>query len=358
MVKPHRGIAANALGLFLAGMLAFGSATASGAVVDGAGALDPILAAIMQSLDVKGIDVVRGDTAKVPVGSRPRVARLSGMDGGPTHVHVGATPWMAKFLSGAIGFVGAVKSDGAGAAAATRGEFLAKWDAAPTEKRVFLSFTAADRGVAEAVAAALHDEEYVTFTFLNSGSVEPRYDAGTAGAIFAKAGHHFVVDTKNARESAGVRFEALLLPSVSHPSAPPGHPGPGPDAPLGSPDPPSRGAGLRLAEPGVSRSEVADALNGSDAPNRTASSIADLLHGLRQEHWVVTRNWAQPNKLFVHSGKVGTFLFDPRYLIEVESNGLWIVYEPVETIAGLEYGRLVGNMFPEPGVDIGACGCK
>jgi hypothetical protein len=202
--------AARAVCLFVAvaacALLAFATALPREIVHKGS-VLDPLLAAVAKALDARGMDVGSGDTSHVPLEGRPRVALLSEMRSDLGN-NARRSDWEAQFESGSVGFIVAVETANPGAAK-TEGEFRAEWDKAPKDRRVFLSYTSADSDKAEVVARVLHAEGYLTFTFLNEAG-KSRYPVEIAGEMFRGAGHRFVVDTSNARNSRGVQFEAEL----------------------------------------------------------------------------------------------------------------------------------------------------
>jgi hypothetical protein len=151
------------------------------------------------------MDVGSGDTSHVPLESRPRIALLSEMRS-DLGKNAERADWEPEFESGSVGFIAAVETANPGAAK-TEGELRSEWDKAPKHRRVFLSYTSADSDKAEVVAKVLHEEGYLTFTFLNEAG-KPRYPVGVVGEMFRGAGHRFVIDTSNARNSRGVQFEA------------------------------------------------------------------------------------------------------------------------------------------------------
>ena len=169
---------------------------------------DAVLDPIAAELHTRGIDVVRGNTASILLGDRPRITRLVGM---PTARPGGTStnlPWMRDFVAGHTGAVAGIAMRGTGAEVPADA-FLTVWSASPKEQRVFLSFTRADEQAARRAAEALNAKGYLTFLFLNDANL-PRYDAATVGKLFAQSGHHFVLDTPNARKSVGVWLEARV----------------------------------------------------------------------------------------------------------------------------------------------------
>jgi hypothetical protein len=289
-----------------------------------AGKLDPVLAELVAPMQARGIDVVAGDTSVVRLSKRPRIARLSGM---PTNQPADIThvPWMDEFLRGKTGFVAGVKSADRGHAATTKDKFLAEWQKATVDRRVFLSFTSADVKAAHKAAQALRERGYVTFVFLNPGETTPRYDAVFVGSMFSQAGHHIVLDTGNARKSHGVLFEARLA--------------------RGGTDGPGTG-NSRPTKP-----------KGPPGDRKGAFDEEAFVRGV-SNGWVVTENPAIPDKLFVHRAISGGMLVDLLYNIKVESDGSWTVYKPGQTYGSRSFGSRLGSVRRPTGVSIGSCNCQ
>jgi hypothetical protein len=290
-------------------------------------------------LDSQGIDVVGGDTANVRLGNRPRVAKLVGMPTSKVRTEWNSAPWMKDFLSGATGFVGAIRTDGEGRTAKSTENFLAEWRAAIPEKRVFLSFTSADVEFAHATASALRARGYVTFVFLGPGDLGPKYDPEFVGKMFADAHHWLVLDTPNARRSRGVWLEASVAKGMG--GSPP------------SPDPPSRGSGGKGP-----RDEPPGRSSGGEPSGETFSKMDEAAFMRDVKSGVVTRNPSTPGKLFVHRELRGGALVDATYLMKVEADGSWSVYRPQPTGAGLSYGEHLGRVKRPPKVNIGLCSCR
>jgi hypothetical protein len=102
-------------------------------------------------------------------------------------------------------------------------DFLESWRRAPSQQRVFVAFTRADRTHAERVQKALETAGYVVFLYLRSDQEDAWAEPDLVGSLFTESGSRYVLDTENARNSDGVRFEAkacefLLTPPVK-PSA-------------------------------------------------------------------------------------------------------------------------------------------
>jgi hypothetical protein len=171
------------------------------------GQLDPVLKELVEPLHAEGIDVFGGDTSIMQPTRRPRIALLTGM---PTTkpTDFAELKWMADFRSGATGCVLGAKTTGPTVPARTEDEFVAKWRNAAADKRVFLSFTSKDVELAHKANKALQAKNYVTFVYLRSGDLAPRFDPKFVGEMFSQASHHIVLDTENARKSPGVWLEA------------------------------------------------------------------------------------------------------------------------------------------------------
>jgi hypothetical protein len=287
----------------------------AGKVIGRRARLDPVLQMLETPLHARGIDVVAGNTAAYKIGSRPRLAPLTGMPTAKASADWNSRPWMDEFRRGATGFVAGVKST-RGRRAANSDEFLSAWRAASRDRRVFISFTAKDAGAAEAAAKALTAKGYVAFVFIRPSASAPTYDTALVGRMFHEAGHHFVVDTPNARKSAGVWLEATIAKGFRGPEGTGGgtRPAPKPRTP---------------------------------APSESWSGRERFLRDI--DSWVVTRNPDIPGKLFIHRESTGAMLVDLLYTVKVESNGSWVVYD--------KYGSRLGKLSNPPDVSIGRCSC-
>jgi hypothetical protein len=147
--------------------------------------------------------------------------------------------------------------------------------------------------------------------------------------MFSQAGHHIVLDTKNARKSHGVWLEASLARGDTD----------------GRPDPPRSGPPKKPSSP--STGNPSGSRNGEFDKRAFTDGVTN--------RWVVTRNPEIPNKLFVHRSSSGGMLEDLLYNIKVESNGTWTVYEPG---GGGSFGTRVGSVRRPSGVSIGRCTCQ
>ena len=298
--------------------------------------LDPILAELVEPLNAKGIDVVAGNTANVGKPKRPRIALLSDLTTNFENI-VTNENWMKEFSSGITGYVAGVQTNTISSIAQTEDEFLAKWQNATADKRIFLSFTKADVEKANIIAKTLQEQGYVTYVFLNTGEQEPKYDAGFSGKMFKEATHHFVLDTKKSRKSHGVIFEAWLATAMTS-KTPPTEPG-GPDITGGG-----------------TPNEPTDGPSGSAPVNFDEKAF---VKGVKK-HWVVTENPDIPGKLFVHREMNDGMLVDLLYYVKKESNGSWTVYDPNGSGGGDSFGTRLGSIKKKntPRVNIGSCNCQ
>ena len=304
--------------------------------------LDPVLAELVKPLHNKGIDVVACNTSDVKQSSRPRIALLSGLIDDPGEI-IKNKDWMKKFETGKTGIVAAVQTDKSGYTAENETSFLAEWENAEAEKRIFLSFTAADAKAAHAAAQALHEKGYVTFVFLNSGGHKPQYDAGFTGRMFSEATHHIVLDTRNARKSEGVLFEVSVLASTrtDESDTPPTNPdGSGPTGRNGSPKKPTDGP-----------------TGGANEEDSNDFDKKAFVNGIKKG-WVVTENPEIPGKLFIHRKQSRGTLIDMLYTVKKESDGSWTVYEPSGSGGANSFGTRLGSIKRAPSVNIGSCTCR
>jgi glutaredoxin len=121
--------------------------------------------------------------------------------------------WVNEFVDGYMGGLAAVQKSPA------ENSFFNLWRAESEEKRIFISFTQADREAAYAVKSSLESKGYVVFIYLNEFG-QPSQSASEAGAMMKTAGQHFIIDSKNARKSPGVIIESQILETRYHPKLP------------------------------------------------------------------------------------------------------------------------------------------
>lgn len=207
-------------------------AAASARTVDGKAKVKvPLLSDVARDLDKAGIDVLhswRSHEALLkrdPASQRPMVAPLleygEGLHATPARkgprwdrirIEVARLGWMKDFDRGVAGALAAVKRSGQGDV------FQKRWNLADRSLRVFLSFTKEDLAKAQQVRAALERQGYEVFIYLN-GEGATRYSAKEVGRLFAEAGQHFVLETKHATKSLGVRYEARIREVVERRAA-------------------------------------------------------------------------------------------------------------------------------------------
>lgn len=179
---------------------------------------DPMLAAWETALDARGIDVVQGAARDLGfrTARRPRLAKLAGFPA-PTGDHARPAPddWRVPFERGAFDYLAAFRpADTAipsGAASPDIDQFLHEWSRASQNGRIFMAYTKDDAAAAKTVADVLRAQGYVVFTYIRGNDAAPWAKPEVVGQLFREAGHHFVIDTPNARKSVGVVFEALAL---------------------------------------------------------------------------------------------------------------------------------------------------
>jgi hypothetical protein len=168
------------------------------------GEQDSLIAQMDQPLDAAGVDV-RSTYARLSLAStRPVLAPLRALPLQPPSV-----PWPGverDFKRGALGF--ALAWAGLpGPSSPTLQSTRAAWAAAPAERRIFLSFTRADRKWALEVRKVLEAAGYAVFTYLPDQDGGPPFTVEEVGKLFREAGRRYVVDTPNARKSTGVWIE-------------------------------------------------------------------------------------------------------------------------------------------------------
>jgi hypothetical protein len=194
-----------------------------------------ILELIASDLDARGIDTVYGNSMDQPfqVGDI-RVAPLAGFT--PNKRDWGSysrLTWASAFEKGVIGFIIAVPNRTSPINDAQTTcikdiselgsdicEFVFKWLAASPDERVFISFTKEDFDHASQVKEALEKAGYTAFLFLKGQDQKPWADPGMVGEVFAQAKFRIVVDSANARGSAGVALEHECCAPLLRPSPP------------------------------------------------------------------------------------------------------------------------------------------
>jgi hypothetical protein len=227
--------------------LAFFAPFALGKLLDPHSPPNLILDALVKELDSKEIDVVRRWDNKSPTPrERAILAPLKGFKSS-AEAKASKTAWMKDFEGNIHSFLVGFKTDSThlNKESTDFSTFTREWETIPKSKRIFISFTQVDAAYADTIKEALESKGYKTFIFLSSSHSSPFLTSQEAGHLFATAGHYFVIDTKNARNSPGVWFEKALLgryggssPSdLGGPGSPPHSPSPRPARPPSSPSP-------------------------------------------------------------------------------------------------------------------------
>ena len=86
------------------------------------------------------------------------------------------------------------------------------WRRAPPSKRVYIAFARQDLAAATTVRRALEKKGYLCFIY-TPGQRRPAWaNPAELGRYFREAGLHLVLDSRAARSSKGVRFEAHAVP--------------------------------------------------------------------------------------------------------------------------------------------------
>ena len=181
--------------------------------------VDALLARFERALDAANIDIVQGNARDLDFRKdvRPRLAKLSGFPRQKgAHRKPEPRDWMNDFNRGVFGYVAAYQPPGTPSTAAaqaspTSDAFLEEWGRTRQGDRVFVAFTRQDAAAAQKVAQVLKSQGFVVFTYLRDAGASPWAAPEVVGRLFREAGHHFVVDTPDARASGGVSFEALSL---------------------------------------------------------------------------------------------------------------------------------------------------
>jgi len=186
------------------------------ALLDKKSAKHPVLDAIVDALDKKQIDVARkldSQEALSHKSTHPVVAPLSGLQ--PEGAEDAEEEvWQREFREGALGAVTGMQEKKRATYTSGR-KFRRAWKKADRSTRIFLSFTKADLPYAIEVKTALEDRGYSTFIYLNNSESGFTCKPKAAGKYFREAGHRFVLDTSNARQSKGVAFEHYLDAKLS-----------------------------------------------------------------------------------------------------------------------------------------------
>lgn len=210
MRRSHR------ISRYLVACVLVGFAASSDArLIDPTSPTDPLLDRLTAALDRFSVDTARNLSSQEAAHAqlqRPRLGRLAtlpiplGSGDGRSEV------WEEQFRAGFVAGMAALQTKTSNP---TNSEFWAEWHATNPEKRVFISFTRADRNAAGLVAQALKSEGYVVFTYLDASEERPWAQPDDVGRFYASAGQHLVIDSSNARGSPGVLVEFQELARLS-----------------------------------------------------------------------------------------------------------------------------------------------
>jgi hypothetical protein len=171
---------------------------------------NPLLALLAEPLEKVQVDVRSTYSRPALKTTRPVLTSLSEW---PLPEKPEAWPELERdFKEGAFGFMnavetkpGAVKHSGS----LTVGKMRKLWAAAEPSRRLFLSFTRADRDTAENVRQELEKHGFVVFTYIKKTG-KPPFTVQEVGRFFREAHHRYVLDTAHARASTGVWIERVV----------------------------------------------------------------------------------------------------------------------------------------------------
>lgn len=204
----------------------------SAKILDRDGPPHPILSSLADALDAAGVDVILGKAADFAAPERPRLATLEGFESsrGRDWGRYWQDVWTTGFEEGLMGALLATERGEEppaleremercrkvpAAAADVTCDFVEEWLAAGEGKRVFIAFTRSDLAHAVTIRAALKESGYAGFIYLRDGEHDPWAHPDFVGAIFKRADHRLVIDTKNSRGSEGVEFEATCVQALA-----------------------------------------------------------------------------------------------------------------------------------------------
>jgi hypothetical protein len=166
-------------------------------------ALDPLVA----PLERGGIDVLgswESLGAELPP-IRPRLASLAPVE--PESAATAEAKWLFDYSAGAVAAVAVVPHELGEGESLDAQAFRAAWEAAPPERRLFVSFTRADAEAARRLRSVLEDAGF-------AGRLVWDDDAGAAGSLFRSAGQHAVLDSAETRRSGGIWLQAWMLDTI------------------------------------------------------------------------------------------------------------------------------------------------
>ena len=170
----------------------------------------------VDALDQLGVNVLITHYSKAGQNApdRPRVAPLAGyLSDQLLNKEIKAeeiAAWMKSFADGSHGALLGIRTEDAPSKYPDFEEFKKQWDTKKNaHEKIFISYTAKDRVHAEAIKQKLEELGYLVFDFMQGvDENQPVTSAKQVGRFFAEAGYRLVLDSSNARESVGVRFES------------------------------------------------------------------------------------------------------------------------------------------------------
>ena len=172
---------------------------------------------IVNHLDNLSIDILQNHSSKSNINNinRPTLMLLEGYNTiSASELNTqNYESWMSEFMNGYRGFMAAVSVEESGVKPRLFNKkykaFEQLWLSTPRSKRVFLSYTSKDSKIADNIATVLYKNGYAVYTY-REGKGAIRNLPEVTGRAFSESGVHLVLDTENARQSSGVKFEAQL----------------------------------------------------------------------------------------------------------------------------------------------------
>jgi hypothetical protein len=165
--------------------------------------LDPLA----DPLERAGIDVLGswGSIGAELPPARPRLAPLAPI--APDRTGQALDKWRFDYSEGTTAAVALIPHALAEGESLPVDAFRTAWDAAPRDKRLFVSFTRDDAGAARHLLSVLQDAGYAGYLVWDD---EP----AAAGELFARAGHHAVLDSPATRRDGGLWLQAWMLDTI------------------------------------------------------------------------------------------------------------------------------------------------
>lgn len=172
------------------------------------GSYNVFLRMIAASLDSNGIDVVQDWNSNVILEGRPTLAPIANYN---ASVLDKQDKWMQAYISLYANAIVALDTK----ESVTASTFITKWNSAPTEKRIFISFTKDDLSHAERIKTVLSTFGYKVFLYTESHRA-PFTSIDMIVYCMKTAGEVLVLDTENARNKAGIFAETVAFAKYSY----------------------------------------------------------------------------------------------------------------------------------------------